>query len=69
MPIAVEPDEPADPIDVRLLGANAVVLEPNPRAHLIEQSGSLRLHEHSRVIGRATRDDSFDIPRKSDWCL
>jgi hypothetical protein len=27
MPIAVEPDEPADPIDVRLLGANAVVLE------------------------------------------
>jgi len=47
MTIAVELDEAADPIDIRLLGPDAVMLEPNRRAYLIEQSGSLLLHERT----------------------
>ena len=39
MPLPVEQDEPSDPIDVGLLGADAVVQPPDDAADLIEQPG------------------------------
>jgi len=37
MTLPVKQDEPSDPIYVRLLGAQAVVLQPTQVTHLIKQ--------------------------------
>jgi hypothetical protein len=41
MPFAVKEDESFDPAEIRLLGAEAVMLQPDARTHYIEQFGSL----------------------------
>ena len=43
MLLAVEQNESADPIDVDLLSANTVMLEPNAIPQLIEQPRRLRM--------------------------
>ena len=40
MALPVEQDETLDPIDVGLLGAQTIMLEANPVADAIEQTGS-----------------------------
>mgnify|MGYP001792031134 CR=1 FL=1 len=66
MTIVVELDEAPDPIDICLLGADAVMLEQDPRAYLIEQTGSLRLHETAGAIGGANRAELVDTPGKRE---
>jgi hypothetical protein len=58
MSLAVAPDEAFNPIDVRLLGADAVMPKADPIAYLIEQArrrrrcGDVRADTHWEVLGR-----------------
>jgi hypothetical protein len=56
MTFVVEEDEPADPVDVGLLGAKAVMLHPQMPPDAIEQSrrsgGEFGGNDHSCAYGR-----------------
>ena len=54
MAIAMKADEVFDPVDIRLLGAEAVVLEADPVADLVEQprSGGVLMHGLGSTTGK-----------------
>jgi len=53
MPFVVKDDEPANPADVCLLGAPAVMADTNGLTNLIEKSWRLRIwREHCRPVVR-----------------
>ena len=62
VPLAVEEDEAADPVRVRLLGADAVVAHPDRVTHPIEEPGrsgrGRTMHISVGSDGRGRRMDS-----------
>ena len=46
MALAVKMDVASNPVDIRLLGADAVMLQPDPMANLVEQTCRMRNRVH-----------------------
>ncbi|MGH8594903.1 MAG: hypothetical protein ACREV3_13965 [Gammaproteobacteria bacterium] len=50
MPLPVEQDEPPDPIDIGVLGSDAVVQPPDDVADLVEQPGLAARRDRIRCL-------------------
>jgi len=63
--LAMKNDEASNPVAVRLLGPEAVMLEPDPVADAVEQrSGRFRLHG-TEPFGPPIEQQSRDFPELS----
>ena len=65
MALAMKNDEASNPVAIRLLGAEAVVLEPDPLPDAVEQeNGRFRLHG-TEPLGPPIEQQPRDFPERS----
>jgi hypothetical protein len=60
MPLVMEQNEPADPLDIGILGANGIMQNPQMLPNLVQKFGFLGLNSSWPEVG-------FMVGRMSSW--